>query len=98
MTRAPQGREIVDVAACIVRSPDGRVLMAERTAGQISPGFWELPGGKVDPGETPRAAAARELNEEVGRSAEATRPWIAYEHAFPLRRVRQRGCYQPAVG
>ena len=56
MSRAPQGREIVDVAACIVRSPDGRVLMAERTAGQISPGFWELPGGKVDPGETPRAA------------------------------------------
>ncbi len=71
-----------------MRRADGRVLMARRTAGQISPGFWELPGGKVDPGETAQAAAVRELAEEVGLAAQAPRPWIAYDHAFPLRRVR----------
>ena len=86
--RKAAGPQVVEVAACIVRRADGRVLMARRTAGQISPGFWELPGGKVDPGETAQAAAVRELAEEVGLAAQAPRPWIAYDHAFPLRRVR----------
>ncbi len=79
---------VVDVAACLVRSPDGRVLLAERTARQLSPGFWEAPGGKIDPGETPAEAAARELWEEVGLEARDLRPWLRYEHAFPTRRIR----------
>jgi 8-oxo-dGTP diphosphatase len=82
--RAP----ILDVAVSIVRTSDGRVLMAERTPGQLSPGFWELPGGKVDPGETAEQAAARELEEEIGIRAESLTPWISYEHAFRLRRIR----------
>jgi 8-oxo-dGTP diphosphatase len=76
------------VAAGIVRTPDGRVLMAERTAGQISPGFWELPGGKIDGGESAEHAAIRELEEEIGIRALTVRPWISYEHAFALRRIR----------
>jgi 8-oxo-dGTP diphosphatase len=79
---------VLDVAASIVRAPDGRVLMAERTAGQISPGFWELPGGKIDSGESAQHAAIRELDEEIGIRALDVRPWISYEHAFPLRRIR----------
>jgi len=82
--RAP----VVDVAASIVRAPDGRVLMAERTLGQISPGFWELPGGKIDTGESAEQAAIRELVEEIGICALKLRPWICYEHPFRLRRVR----------
>ena len=42
----------------------------------------------MDPGETPAQAAVRELAEEVGVTAVAVRPWIRYEHAFRLRRVR----------
>lgn len=68
--------------------PDGRVLMAERTKTQISPGFWELPGGKVDPGETAEFAALRELDEEVGVRASSAQLVMRYEHAFPMRRVR----------
>ena len=79
---------VVDVAIGILQSPDGRVLMAERTATQISAGFWELPGGKVDPGETAAEAVVRELAEEIGVTALAVRPWIRYEHAFRLRRIR----------
>jgi 8-oxo-dGTP diphosphatase len=80
--------DIIEVAASIVRTTDGRVLMAERTRGQISPGFWELPGGKIDAGESAEQAAIRELEEEIGIRAQKVRPWISYEHAYPLRRIR----------
>jgi 8-oxo-dGTP diphosphatase len=79
---------VVAVAASLVRAPDGRVLLAERTPRQLSAGFWEAPGGRVDPGETPRQAAVRELEEEVGIQAIDPRPWLTYDHAFPTRRIR----------
>jgi 8-oxo-dGTP diphosphatase len=76
------------VAVSVVRAADGSVLLAERTARQISAGFWELPGGKIDRGETPAQAAARELAEEVGIEARKLRPRIAYGHTFRTRRLR----------
>jgi mutator protein MutT len=46
---------------------DGRVLMLRRAADDdIHPGLWELPGGGIDPGETPAQAAEREVREEAG--------------------------------
>jgi 8-oxo-dGTP diphosphatase len=52
------------VAAAIV--DDRRVLAARRGPGKARSGCWELPGGKVEPGETDAAALARELREELG--------------------------------
>lgn len=52
------------VGAAIVR--DGRVLAAQRTAPPAAAGRWEFPGGKVDPGESERAALVRECDEELG--------------------------------
>jgi len=75
----------VKVAATIVTRADGRVLLAQRSARQIGAGFWELPGGKIDPGESAAAAAARELEEEVGIRATELRPWIRYNHVFRTR-------------
>jgi 8-oxo-dGTP diphosphatase len=86
--RARSEGATVDVAVCIVRSNEGRVLLAERPAHQIAAGYWELPGGKIDPGETPAQAAARELSEEIGITTRELRPWIVYEHAFRRKRVR----------
>jgi 8-oxo-dGTP diphosphatase len=80
--------EVLEVAVAVVRNAQGHVLLAERTPRQISAGFWELPGGKIDAGETPLAAARRELLEEVGVHAEALSASSTYEHRFPTRRLR----------
>jgi mutator protein MutT len=82
------GRPVVDVAVGVLRSPDGRVLLAERKPGKDAAGFWEVPGGQVEPGESAAQAAARELHEEVGVRALEVAPWRVYEHDFPAKRVR----------
>ena len=56
-------RQVV-VGAAIVR--DGRVLAARRTSPESAAGRWELPGGKVEPGETQGESLVREIDEELG--------------------------------
>jgi 8-oxo-dGTP diphosphatase len=53
------------VAAALVRG-DGAVLLQQRAQGRAMAGLWEFPGGKVEPGERPEPALARELREELG--------------------------------
>jgi 8-oxo-dGTP diphosphatase len=57
-------RELHVVGAAILDA--GRCLVAQRGPGMSLPGKWEFPGGKVERGEDPRAALARELREELG--------------------------------
>ncbi|GAA3375090.1 (deoxy)nucleoside triphosphate pyrophosphohydrolase [Streptomyces sannanensis] len=49
---------------------EGRLLAARRSAPPELAGRWELPGGKLEPGETPEQALVRELREELGVEAE----------------------------
>jgi 8-oxo-dGTP diphosphatase len=57
---------LVLVVACALVDIDGRVLIALRGPDRPMAGLWELPGGKVEPGERPEASLIRELNEELG--------------------------------
>jgi 8-oxo-dGTP diphosphatase len=69
------------VAGLIVR--DGRVLITQRTAAQSLALKWEFPGGKVEAGEAPVDALARELLEEVGVTVRVGRVWDVLFHAYP---------------
>jgi 8-oxo-dGTP diphosphatase len=60
-----------------------RVLITQRRADQALPLQWEFPGGKVEPGEAPTAALARELDEEIGVTVEVGRIWEVLFHAYP---------------
>lgn len=56
------GKHIVVVGAVMLR--EGLVLCAQRGTGALA-GFWEFPGGKIEPGETPETALVREIDEEL---------------------------------
>ncbi|HEU5394267.1 MAG TPA: (deoxy)nucleoside triphosphate pyrophosphohydrolase [Candidatus Methylomirabilis sp.] len=68
-------------AALILR--DGKVLICQRAATDPFPLKWEFPGGKVEEGEEPAAALARELNEELGIRATVGPEAARVRHAYP---------------
>ena len=69
------------VAAIIERQ--GSILICRRKPEQSHPLRWEFPGGKVEPGETPHQALARELEEELGIRDAAGQEITRYEYAYP---------------
>lgn len=71
------------VAAVIERG--GRVLIGQRKNAGHHPLKWEFPGGKVEPGETPEAAAVRELAEELAIRAKLAGEIMRYEYQYPGR-------------
>ena len=68
------------VAALIVR--ENKVLICQRTKHQPMPLKWEFPGGKVEPGEKPKEALRRELEEELGILAEIGREVATVQHSY----------------
>ncbi|MFA7495172.1 MAG: Nudix family hydrolase [Acidithiobacillus sp.] len=79
---------VVPVATGIVEDAKGRLLVSLRPEGKPWPGFWEFPGGKVDPGETPPQALLRELWEEVGIEVINPSPYRILDYTYPERTVR----------
>jgi 8-oxo-dGTP diphosphatase len=78
----------VEVVAAVIERPDGRFLLAQRPAGKVYAGYWEFPGGKVEPGEALAAAITRELHEELGIEVEIADPWIVRIYAYAHATVR----------
>ncbi len=81
-------RKAIDVAVAILQRPDGTVLWCSRPEGKPYAGYWEFPGGKVEPGETVWQALVREIDEELGIRAQAGGPWLVIEHDYPHAKVR----------
>ena len=84
-------RPIVQVAAAVILRA-GQVLLAQRPPGKVYAGYWEFPGGKLEPGESPRHALDRELHEELGIVVGEARPWNVTRMDYAHARVRLHFC------
>ena len=83
--------KIVEVAAAILLRESGHgteYLLARRPEGKVYAGYWEFPGGKVEPGETLREALVREIQEELGITIDRAYPWLSCEFTYPHATVR----------
>ncbi len=81
----PDDRVPVDVAVGVLIDAAGRFLLCSRPPGKVYAGFWEFPGGKLEPGETVEQALRRELHEELGIEIDEVHHWrverVSYVHA-----------------
>lgn len=82
-------RQVLVAAGVLIEVRDGapRVLLTRRKEGTHLAGTWEFPGGKVERGEDPRAALARELSEELGVEVTVREPLEVTFFAYPEKDV-----------
>ncbi|MFC4201726.1 thiamine phosphate synthase [Candidimonas humi] len=85
-------KPLIHVAAGMILRADGALLLAERPADKPWSGWWELPGGKIEPGETVLQALARELDEELGIQITQATPWVTHVHEYPKNIVSLAFC------
>ncbi|MFZ2525898.1 MAG: Nudix family hydrolase [Candidatus Ferrigenium altingense] len=88
MNNSTKNTKIIEVSAAVLQNPDGSFLLAQRPADKIWAGYWEFPGGKIEPGETPYHALVRELREELGIEVETAYPWLARVFTYPHATVK----------
>ena len=85
-------RGIVEVAVGVLIRPDGHFLLTSRPPGKVYAGYWEFPGGKIEPGESVVQALQRELHEEIGIHIENATPWQVETMDYPHALVRLNFC------
>ena len=83
---SPQNTLLI-VSAGIIDRDDGYILIARRPPGAWMAGYWEFPGGKLEPGETPEECLAREIREELSIDVEVGAIFHVKIHAYPDFRV-----------
>ena len=77
---------MITVVVAVIERSDRRLLIGQRRKNDTSPLKWEFPGGKVYAGESPEAALARELQEEIG---------VTLVKSVEIGRVRHRYAETP---
>jgi len=79
--------KIIEVVGAIIRKDD-RYLVGQRAAHKSQGGKWEFMGGKIEPGETPEQALARECREELALEIDNERIIDSVVHAYPDKTIR----------
>ena len=80
-------KEITEVVGAVIKDGD-RYLVGQRAANKSQGGLWEFIGGKIEPGETPEQALARECREELGIEIENERIVDSVVHEYPEKTIR----------
>ena len=83
-----EARPVVQVVCALIEDAEGRLLLAQRPAHKHLGGFWEFPGGKIEPGETTHEALHREIHEELGCRLVLGDSLSPVTHAYPSVTVR----------
>ncbi|WP_321283919.1 A/G-specific adenine glycosylase [uncultured Vibrio sp.] len=80
-------KKIEIVMACGILHHQGRIFVQQRLADDIWGGLWEFPGGRLEEGESPLAAAKREVAEETGWQVRQLDPFKTVVHHYTRYRV-----------
>lgn len=89
-TRNPKKIDPIEVVAlALQRLSDQKYLIARRGPGQSGAGEWEFPGGKVESGESQKAALVREIDEELGLKLDESKLYFITDHIehYPQKSV-----------
>jgi 8-oxo-dGTP diphosphatase len=78
----------VDVVGAVIFNEKSEVLCALRSQNMSLPGFWEFPGGKIEPGETPQQCLVREIQEELNCTIQVGELVSDASHEYPTIIVR----------
>lgn len=82
-----ENKDAIDVVAALVEE-NGKFLVGQRGEGKSQGGLWEFVGGKIEPGETPEAALARECKEELDLDVECGETVDSLVHRYPGKTIR----------
>ena len=78
----------VGVAIGIISNQERQILISRRLPGKILAGYWEFPGGKIEPGEASEAALIRELDEELGITVHSVNSLFQIHYDYPEKQVQ----------
>ena len=82
-----EDKQMIEVVGAIIKDGD-RYLVGRRAANKSQGGLWEFMGGKIEPGETPEQALARECREELDLEIENARIVDSVIHEYPEKTIR----------
>lgn len=80
--------DVVGVVAAIIENEEKEILIAKRKQGKSMGGFWEFPGGKIEPSEEPEESLVRELKEEMDIEIEVGEYFGENIHQYERMKVR----------
>ena len=72
----------IEVVAAIIHDDEGRIFATQRGYGEFKD-WWEFPGGKMEPGETPEEALVREIREELSTEINVDELFYTVEYDYP---------------
>ena len=81
----------IEVVAAIIHDNEGRIFATQRGYGEFKD-YWEFPGGKIEPGETPQQALTREILEELDTHITIKRFITTVEYDYPTFHLTMH-CY-----